>query len=100
MFINQSVEEVLSEYHRGKTFYLDDPICNETASLPSGVVRMADNDLVLDELASFVVDSMMLEVHKTIQVKSHKFRRYLGLRVKAHPEYLSSTLSSVTVAVT
>jgi adenine/guanine phosphoribosyltransferase-like PRPP-binding protein len=100
--LSQTRDGVLAVFHRGGSLHLVDLVCHQTASLPTGVVRVADEDQVLDKFASFIAGFMMHdeEVHKLVQVEWRKVCRDLGFQEKGHPGCLSFSSPDVMVAFT
>ena len=78
-------------FHRDKTLQLDGLVCHQTASYPIGVVRVADEDQVLDDFAPFVAGFAMHDrgAHRAVQIKWRKVCRVLGHCGEAHSDYLS-----------
>ncbi|KAF3037603.1 hypothetical protein E8E12_001032 [Didymella heteroderae] len=93
---------VLAVFHRGGSFHLEGLVCHQTASFPTGVVRVADKDQVLDEFAPFIAGFMMHDerVHKLVQMEWRKVCRDLGVQEKGHPDRLSFSSPDVMVAFT
>lgn len=100
--LRETRDGVLAIFHRGGSFHLNGLVCHQTASFPTGVVRVADEDQVLDEFASFIAGFMMHdeEVHKLVQVEWRKVCRDLGFREKGCPGRLSFSSPDVMVAFT
>ncbi|KAI8941466.1 hypothetical protein NX059_002685 [Plenodomus lindquistii] len=93
---------VVAVFHRGESLRLDGLVCHQTASFPTGVVRVADEDHALDDFVPIIAGFVMHdeEVHKTIQVKWRKVCRDLGYREEGYPGYLSFSSPDVMVAFT
>jgi adenine phosphoribosyltransferase len=89
-FISRALER-LSEggivvvFHRDGTLHLNGLVCHQTASYPTGVVRMADDDETLDSFATFVAG---FGVEEAIRVEWRQVCRALGHREEAHPHQL------------
>ena len=77
-------------FHRDGALHLDGLVCHQTASFPTGVVSVADNDEALDCFAPFVAGFIMQDVDedKAIRVDWREVCRALGRREKAHPDQL------------
>lgn len=75
-------------FHRDGALYLDGLVCHRTTSFPTGVVRVEDNDEVLDSFAPFIAGFVMqdVEVDKAIRVEWRKVCRALGRRDEAYPQ--------------
>ncbi|KAJ4322903.1 hypothetical protein N0V94_002166 [Neodidymelliopsis sp. IMI 364377] len=69
---------VLAVFHRGESLHVDGLICRQTAAYPIGVVRVADEDHMLDDFAPFIAGFVMHdeEVHKAVQVEWRKCIRW------------------------
>ena len=89
-------------FHRGESLHLDNLVCCQSAFFPTGVIRVADEDQVLDDFAPFIAGFIMHdeEVHKTIQIEWRKVCRDLGCREEGHPDRLSFRSPDVMVAFT
>ena len=79
-----------------------DLVCYRTASFPTGVISVANDDEVLDRFASFVAGFTMqdVDVDKAIRADWRKVFRALGRREKAHPDHLLFSSPEVMVAFT
>jgi len=89
-------------FHRDGTLHPDGLICHRTASFPTGVIRVANDDEVLDCFAPFVAGFVMqdVDVDKAIRVEWRKVCRALGRREEAHPDHLSFSSPNVMAAFT
>ena len=89
-------------FHRDGTLDLNGLTCHRTASFPTGVSRVADNDEVLDCFAPFVAGFVMqdVDIDKAIRVEWRKVCRALGRREEVHPEHLLFSSPNVMVAFT
>lgn len=72
-------------FHRDGSLDIDGLVCHRTASFPTGVVRVADDDEVLDKFTPFVAGVCM---DKAIQLGWRKICRALGRREQTHPGHL------------
>ncbi|KAH6696458.1 phosphoribosyl transferase domain protein [Leptodontidium sp. MPI-SDFR-AT-0119] len=77
-------------FHRDGALRLDGLVCHQTASFPTGVVSVADDDKTLDCFAPFVAGFIMqdVDVDKAIRICWRKVCRALGRREEAHPGHL------------
>jgi adenine phosphoribosyltransferase len=77
-------------FHRDAALHLDGLVCHRTASFPTGVVRVVNDDEVLDCFAPFVAGFIMqdVDVDKAIRVDWREECRALGRREEAHPDQL------------
>ncbi|KAJ4330884.1 hypothetical protein N0V87_009615 [Didymella glomerata] len=100
--LGETRDGVLAVFHRGEGFHLDGLVCHQTATFPTGVVRVADEDQALDEFASFIAGFMMHdeEAHKLVRVVWREVCRDLGFQEKGHPGRLSFSSPDVMVAFT
>jgi len=89
-------------FHRDGTLHLDGLMCYRTASFPTGVIRVANDDEVLDCFAPFVAGFFMqdVDVDKAIRVEWRKVCRALGRREEAHPDHLLFSSPNVMAAFT
>jgi len=78
-------------FHRDGTLRLDGLVCHREASFPTGVVRVADNDAVLDYFAPFIAGFVMQDTNadKAVRTEWREVCRALGNREEAHPDQLS-----------
>jgi adenine phosphoribosyltransferase len=76
-------------FHRD-VFHLDGLVCHQTASFPTGVVRVANDDEVLDSFALFIAGFNMQDVNvdKAIRDDWRKMCRTLGRHEEAHPNHI------------
>ncbi|KAF3049264.1 hypothetical protein E8E11_010062 [Didymella keratinophila] len=100
--LDETRNGVLAVFHRSESFHLDGLVCHQTATFPTGVVRVADEDQVLDDFASFIAGFMMYdkEEHKLLQVEWRKVCRDLGFQEEGHPGCLSFSCPDIMVALT
>ena len=89
-------------FHRDGALHLDNLVCHLTASFPTGVVSVADDDEVLDCYASFIAGFTIqdLEMDKAVRVDWRKVCRALGRREKTHPDHLFFNSPDVMAAFT
>jgi adenine phosphoribosyltransferase len=100
--LRETRDGVLAVFHRGGSLHLNGLVCHQTASFPTGVFRVADEDQVLDEFASFIAGFMMHDekVHELVKVKWREVCRDLGFQEKGCPGRLSFSSPEVMVAFT
>jgi adenine phosphoribosyltransferase len=100
MLVERPQAGIVAVFHRDKTLHLDGLVCHRTASFPTGIIRVADDDDVLDCFAPFVAGFMMqdADVHKAIRTDWREVCRALGCREEAHPDHL--LFSSPTIMMT
>ncbi|KAF4510099.1 hypothetical protein G6O67_002017 [Ophiocordyceps sinensis] len=89
-------------FHRGETLHLDGLSCHRTASFPTGVMRVADDDEVLDCFARFVAGVVVQDgdADRAVQVEWRRVCRELGRREEAHPDHLTFSSPTVMAAFT
>lgn len=89
-------------FHRDGTLHLDGLVCHRTASFPTGVVHVANDDEVLDCFAPFVAGFVMqdVDVDKAIRLEWREVCRALGHREEAHPDHLLFSSPNVMAAFT
>ena len=89
-------------FHRDGALRLDDLVCHRMASFPTGVVRVANDDEVLDCFAPFVAGFHMqdVDVDKTIRVDWREVCRALGRQEETHPDHLLFSSPDVMAAFT
>ncbi|KAL6161955.1 hypothetical protein ACJQWK_11967 [Exserohilum turcicum] len=87
-------------FHRDENLHLDGLVCHQSAAFPAGVVRVADEDQVLDDFTPFIAGFVMHdeEVQKTVQIQWRKVCRDLSRCEDAYPGYLSFRSPDVMVA--
>ncbi|KAM5376336.1 hypothetical protein ACJZ2D_005558 [Fusarium nematophilum] len=75
-------------FHRDGTLHLDGLVCHRTASFPTGVISVADDDEALDRFAPFVAGFVMqdVDVDNNIRHEWRKICRALG----RHGEHAAS----------
>lgn len=110
LFIEQALNMLIERprggmvvvFHRGTALHLDGLVCHRTASFPTGVLRVTDNDEILDHFASFVAGFVMQDVFIDSITRSEwrKVCRALGRHEVAHPGYLSFSSPNVMMAFT
>ncbi|KPM37969.1 hypothetical protein AK830_g8587 [Neonectria ditissima] len=102
MLVKQPEDGTVVVFHRGVTLDLKGLVCHKTASFPTGVIRVADDDETLDCFTPFMAGFVMQDagLNKTVQVEWRKVCRDLGRREAAHPGHLSFSLPNVMMALT
>ncbi|KAL6836592.1 hypothetical protein J3E69DRAFT_321990 [Trichoderma sp. SZMC 28015] len=90
---------VVVVFHRDGVDF-DGLVCHKTASFPSGTIRVADDDKMLDKFSSFVVGFVMQDkdADEAIHVEWRKVCRDLGRRQEAHPGHLFFSAPEVMMA--
>ncbi|KAK0111036.1 hypothetical protein ONS95_001416 [Cadophora gregata] len=87
-------------FHRDGALRLDGLVCHQTASFPTGVVSVSNDDKTLDCFASFVAGFTMqdVDVDKAVRVHWRKVCRALGRREKAQPDHLLFSSPEIMMA--
>ncbi|KAL6795436.1 hypothetical protein J3E68DRAFT_404279 [Trichoderma sp. SZMC 28012] len=90
---------VVVVFHRDGVDF-DGLLCHKTASFPSGTIRVADDNKMLDNFSSFVVGFVMQDkdADEAIHVEWRKVCRDLGRRQEAHPGHLFFSAPEVMMA--
>lgn len=102
MLLEQPEGAMVVVFHRDGTMHLDGLVCHRTASLPTGVIRVADNNEVLDCFAPFIAGYVTQDVDTDTAVKSEwrKICRALGRCEEANPDHLLFSSPDIMVAFT
>jgi len=89
-------------FHRDGALNLKGLVCHRTASFPTGVISVANDDEALDCFAPFIAGFVMqdLDVDNAIRVRWRKVCRALGRREEAHPDQLLFSSPDVMAAFT
>ncbi|KAG9194018.1 hypothetical protein G6011_04053 [Alternaria panax] len=106
-FIEQALEMlidggVVAVFHREEGLQIDGLACHHSASYPTGVVGVADNDDLLDHFASFVAGFALqdTEKDKAIEEEWRKVCRKLARREAVHPKTLLFSAPEVMMTFT
>jgi adenine phosphoribosyltransferase len=102
MLIERPQGGMVVVFHRDGALHLDGLVCHRTASFPTGVVNVANDNEVLDCFAPFVAGFIMqdVDVDKAIRVEWRKVCRALGRREEAYPDHLLFSSPSVMATFT
>lgn len=102
MLVERPSGGMVAVFHRDGALHLDSLVSHRTASFPTGVVSVANDDEVLDRFAPFVAGFIMqdVDVKKAIGVHWRKVCRALGRREEAHPDHLLFSSPNVMTAFT
>ena len=89
-------------FHRDGALHLDGLVCHRTASFPTGVVCVANDDKALDYFAPFVAGFVMqdVDVDKAIRAEWRKVCRALCRREEALADHLLFSSPNVMAAFT
>lgn len=87
-------------FYRGEVLDCDGLACYRSATCPTGVVRVTDNEEVLDRFSRFVAGFVMqdLDTDKAVRFEWRKACRALGRREEAHPGQLLFDSPNLMVA--
>ena len=93
---------IVTVFHRDGTLHLDGLVCHRTASFPTGVTRVANDDEVLDCFAPFIAGFTMQDVDmdEAIRVDWRKECRALGHPEEAQSDHLLFSSPDVMAAFT
>ncbi|KAL7958820.1 hypothetical protein V8C34DRAFT_281810 [Trichoderma compactum] len=99
MLVVQPEGGVVVVFHRDGVDF-DGLVCHKTASFPSGTVRVADDDKILNNFSSFVAGFVMQDkdADEAVHVEWRKVCRDLGRRQEAHPGHLFFSAPEVMMA--
>lgn len=102
MLVERPESGMVVVFHHDGTLHLDGLVCHRTASFPTGVIRVADDDEVLDHFSPFVAGFVMkdVDVDTAIRAEWREACRALGRREEDHPDHLLFSSRNVMVAFT
>ncbi|KAI0528301.1 phosphoribosyl transferase domain protein [Xylaria bambusicola] len=88
--------------HRQGTLDLGGLVCHRTASFPTGVVRVADEDHEIDQFASFITGFTMQgsDIDEVVRVERRKACRALGRREEHRPNEIVFSAPEVMMSFT
>ncbi|KAI6353114.1 hypothetical protein MCOR25_009166 [Pyricularia grisea] len=90
-------------FHRAGNLHLDGLVCHSTATFPSGVVRVTDDDEVLDVFARYVAGYAVNDIDQesaSIRSDWRGLCRTLGCREIVYPDHINFSAPEVMVALT
>ena len=106
-FIEQALEMlveggVVAVFHRDGALHFEGLVCHQMATFPTGVVRVVNDDEVLDRFAPFIAGFIMqaVDVAEAIRFDWRKECRALGRREEAYPDHLLFSSPNVMAAFT
>ena len=101
MLVEQPESGMVVVFHRER-LHLDGLVCHRTASFPTGIVRVADDDEVLDDFAAFIAGFAMRdqEVDNAVRLEWRMACRVLGCHEESKPGHLLFTAPNIMVAFT
>lgn len=90
MLVERPESGMVVVFHRNGSLQLDGLVCHRTASFPTGVIRVADKDEVLDHFSPFIAGYVMkdADVDTAVRTEWREACRALGRREEAHPDHL------------
>jgi adenine phosphoribosyltransferase len=102
MLVEQPEGGMVVVFHRDGILNLDGLVCHQTASFPTGVIRVADNNETLDSFTPFVAGFVMqnADLDMTTRAEWRKVCRTLGRRQEGYPDDLLFSSPEVMVAFT
>lgn len=102
MLVERPQGGMVAVFHRDGALHLDGLVCHQTASFPTAVVSVANDDEVLDCFAPFIAGFTIqdVDVDKAIRVDWRKVCRALGRREEAHPDHLLFSSPNVMATFT
>ncbi|KAI1136306.1 phosphoribosyl transferase domain protein [Hypoxylon sp. FL0543] len=102
MLVERPLPGMVVVFHRDGTLRFDGLVCHRTASFPAGVIRVPDDDEVLDSFASFIAGFVTHDAgtEKAVRNEWRQVCRALGRRDEAHPDRLSFSSPDFMVAFT
>ena len=102
MLVEQPQGGIVAVFHRDGALDLNGLVCHQAASFPTGVVRVVNDDEVLDSFTPFIAGFVMQDenVDKAIRVEWREVCRALGRREEAYPDHLLFSSPNVMAAFT
>jgi hypothetical protein len=102
MLVDRPKGGMVIVFHRDEPRHFDRLVCHRTASFAAGVVRVVNDDKVLDCFAPFIAGFVMqdVEVDKAARVEWRKVCRALGRSEEAHPGHLMFSSPNFMAAFT
>ena len=100
--LDKRAEAMVVVFHRDGTLHFGDLVCYRTATFPTGVVRVPNDDDALDNFAPFIAGFVMQDsdMDKAIRVEWRKICRALGNLNDDHSHELVFGSPSVMVVFT
>ncbi|KAK2033787.1 hypothetical protein LX32DRAFT_724943 [Colletotrichum zoysiae] len=99
MLVHQPEVGIAVVFHRAGMLHFDGLVCHQTASFPTSVVRVADDDETLERFASFVAGFTMQDTD--VQNEWRKVCRALGRRGEgSHQGHLLFSAPSIMATFT
>ncbi|CAK1356880.1 Adenine phosphoribosyltransferase [Cercospora beticola] len=101
--LTKSLEDgMVIVFHRQSSLQLDGLMCHRTASFPTGVFHVEDDDKKLDCFARFIAGVVVENEgeDETVRLEWRKEYRLLGRRESGHPNHLSFDAPNIMTALT
>ena len=100
--LDKRAEAMVVVFHRDGTLHFGDLVCYRTATFPTGVVRVPNDDDALDNFAPFIAGFVIRDsdVDKAIRVEWRKICRALGDSKDDHSRDLVFSSPSIMVVFT
>ncbi|KAL5324830.1 hypothetical protein ACEPPN_005949 [Leptodophora sp. 'Broadleaf-Isolate-01'] len=91
MLVEQEDGGMVVAFHRDGSLDIDGLVCHRTASFPTGVARVVNDDEALSSFASFIAGFVMEDpdADRTLQLEWRKVCRSLGYREDSRPDHIS-----------
>ncbi|KAI9894046.1 MAG: hypothetical protein M1814_004816 [Vezdaea aestivalis] len=90
-------------FQRDGVLHLDGLVCHRTAAFPTGVVRVANKDKVLDTFAPFIAGFTVqknADVNEAVRAEWRRVCRTLGSQEEAYPGHLLFSSPNIMLAFT
>ncbi|KAF2688193.1 phosphoribosyl transferase domain protein [Lentithecium fluviatile CBS 122367] len=102
MLVEEPQGGMVIVFHRDEVLDLNGLVCHRTASFPTGVIRVANNDEALDCFARFIEGFVMQyeEVDEALRIECRKVCRALGRYEEAYPDHLLFSAPEVMLVFT
>jgi adenine phosphoribosyltransferase len=102
MLVEQPQGGMVAVFHRAEVLHIDGLVCHQTASFPTGVVSVANDNEALDCFAPFIAGFNMqdVDVDKAIRLDWRQVCRALGRREEAHLDHLSFSSPNIMAVFT
>lgn len=102
MLVERPQGAMVAIFHRDGTLHFDGLVCHRTASYPTGVVHVANDDEVLDRFAPFIAGFVTHndDVDKAVRAEWRRVCRDLGRHEEAHRDHLFFSSPEIMVSFT
>lgn len=95
-------DAIVVVFHRAGTLHFDGLVCHRTASRPTGIIRIENDNEVLDSFARFIAGFAVQEVDtdRVVRAEWRKICLAFGRREEAHPYHIHFDAPEIMVAFT